>query len=72
MKNYIKAALMLIAFSTIWGCSSKDALWQENAKEYHRDQMTYCGTAGIQQRMEIDETVLILCKDNTFNMVDID
>lgn len=72
MKNYIMKITITMGLMVLSGCASKDDIWKENARDFHRDKMTYCGTAGIQQRMEVDETILILCKDNTFNMVEMD
>lgn len=68
MKKIILTSLVLAVLS---GCSSKNDLWLEEAKTFRKDEAAFCGTAGIQSHIPDGDTTIILCKDNTFKLLEL-
>lgn len=68
MKKMILVTLSLLVLS---GCTSKDELWLDEAKTFRKDEAAFCGTAGIQSHIPDGDTTIILCKDNTFKLLEL-
>lgn len=68
MKKVILVTLSLLVLS---GCASKDELWLDEAKTFRKDEAAFCGTAGIQSHIPDGDTTIILCKDNTFKLLEL-
>lgn len=63
--------VVLAGLFVVTGCTSKDTLWMEEAKQFRKDEAAFCGTAGIQTHIPDGDDTIILCKDNTFKILEL-
>ena len=68
MKELVTVVVALVVLS---GCTSKDEKWLDEAKNFRKDEAAFCGTAGIQSHIPDGDTTVILCKDNTFKILEL-
>jgi len=66
-----KMILVTLCLAVLSGCANKNELWLEEAKTFRKDEAAFCGTAGIQSHIPDGDTTIILCKDNTFKLLEL-